>query len=773
MLRIPILNSSRLFFKNVRLFLSSPIKADPKSTLTPKFTKFQPKKDIDVHRRPVPPKKAREAPLADFELYAKLKSNNQLPEQQLTKMFEKGICNIETINSIMPDLPKIITPALVGIIETCSKYPTLTKNLKELWINLEAEVHNRLENITNEHTVTILSSLSRVNKGSPQFYKHMEGFIIESEIPFKPKQFVEILASYSQMNYGSSLLLSTLSQEIVKSSKITLRDGVISNKPGLSISQLARSAYQIKKCKNNIEGGYGLYKTLDDRIKYSLAENRLNLREMIKLSQWYLAANLGPNDLQEKLELEISKKEFNFTISEFARLMDAIRHYYIKTNEFNEMCMKLTEKWLTEFKDSQLDWVLETYFTNERLMRTDSFTKKLVDCAITRMKLVKSRNIAFISYGLSNNKQYSKEIKEKIFAELEKSAQAKLSKFTINHLFKMQKGFSIAKLGSFSFHTEIISEIRKRIAQASLKDYINFVKILQDFSDEWNAILDSETLKIIINKFMSVVNLCEIDDCAKILEICYLTNINNIDLVEKLVGRLETNSQALSEKCFSLAYFLLAQYKAKNVEKYEETIKLLINKNGFNKLQHDDLILLANTVKIQNEELYKMLMNSKDFNENLAKVDFAKINQKLGYLKILRSLNQIEKIKETIKNSKEPLIQESFKDYGKIKQGIIKKIAEKCDSKYKIIENYFDQENMHVFDMAIFENDELKLLILLNTASDFINENPRNLFKMIEFNQTELQKLKNNKIKIIDLIGKQEEIMEQINKNIPNLINNS
>eukprot|EP01022_Parablepharisma_sp_SALTPOND_P008005 TRINITY_DN135061_c2_g1_i1.p1 TRINITY_DN135061_c2_g1~~TRINITY_DN135061_c2_g1_i1.p1 ORF type:complete len:1050 (-),score=86.24 TRINITY_DN135061_c2_g1_i1:7026-10100(-) len=703
-----------------------------------------------------PPVVKEETALTDFELHAHLRSTGQLPEQQLEKVLQNGYMGPEVVTDILQALPSMMTPSVIGICETCSQYPSLTKSMKELWVGLEFDLYDRFNSMTNEHIVTILASFSKVNKGSPQLYKKFEEIIIDTEIPFKPKQLVSILSSYSQMNYGSPLFLSTLSSKLTHAGKVEINDGVISNTPTLSLAELAKAAYKISGMKNNMQGGYGLYKTIDKRVRASLAENKLNLGELANFIEYYFAGNLGSNELQKMIELEVVNKVFEMNVSTLIKIVAAIPYYKIKTEEFSGVIQDYVEKWLPEFSDTQLAAILKAFTKNKALKYNKS---ELVQVATNRAITFKSRHLAEIAEGFTEISLEAKE-KENLYAELEKSAKSKIAKFTVHDLIKIQQGFERAKTGTYSFHVELLSEIRKRVDLFKYKDCIGFIYILKNFPDEWNKILDEELWKVIYQKLISAADACIPEDCAKMLEVCKLVNLPSGILVIKAMKRLEEDAQTLSDTGFCMALKYLVEFGSKKLENFENIFRLLMKSNEYKKyakrFSPEELVTVLHSALMSNKELLIEITKDMELINQLLEYDVEEcIKSRAEYIRVVEAIKTKlpEELIEKYKKDKENVLAHYHEELAKLKEERpsdiaklrtqikedVKRIISEHSKECTVVENYID-DAMNIADVAIFDKDKvLKHAVLIYGKEDYMAHDPGKLYKSAEMRKAAFQ----------------------------------
>jgi len=671
--------------------------------------------------------------LLDFEVHAQLRSLGKLHEQFLEKELQKKLPSPEVFTRIIKELPTMMTPSIVNICDICSKHSKLTKPLQELWTALEISLYNRFNSMTNEHIVTVLSAFSSLNKGSPQLYKKFQDMIIEPDIPFKGRHLVSILTSFCQMNYGTPLFLYTVISRLKKAGKIETFDGIISNKPKIPLSDLAKAAKKLSMMKNNMYKGYGLYKVIEKRARATIAQNKFSSNELCKFVEYYLGANLGSRELQTMIEQEIVKKSTDIQISGFIKILSALSHYKIKTKELSKIIEELTKKWLTEFTDTQLPILIKAYTSNKTLERTNEVDMMIVKSAIERVVAFKSRVLATIAEGFADGKcGVPKELKNKLYNEIEKSARSKLAKFVTHDLIQLQKGFEKAKMGSYTFHAEILSEIWRQVNFFKYKDCIQFIHILRNFPDEWNSILDIKLWKVITQKLKSVIDKCTLDDCAKILEVCRLANLPSNDLVPRIINRLENDVQGLTAVGFCIALKYLVEFKATNLHKYEHALKLLMQSEEKNKYSKrfgpNEIISILHSVLVYNEELFRELVGDvKDLlEEYLGNADIKSYRE---YVKVMCEIKELPKLLVV-----ECKATEDFDDLYLL----IEEHKKDLESKnFTIIINNIDRR-LNIGEIVILDEEKkVRLLILCNGKEEYMGHNPDELYKSAEVNEND------------------------------------
>ncbi len=566
--------------------------------------------------------------IADFEFHAKLRAEQKLPEQQLERELTKCVETSQPPSptlfaSVASELPSMLTPSIVGVCEVCAKYGTMTRDVKPLWQALEAQVTKRQWNLTNEAIVTVLNAFSSVNKGSPELYEKMEVAILDTSVPFRPKQLVSLLSSYAQMNYGTAIFVSELSKFISYEAEIKIVDGVIANEPSLSLTDVARTAYKLSRLRNSVAGGYGLYSVLEKRLRAELAQNRLSLPELAKFVEYYFGANLGPSELQREVELEIVRRKVEMKITTFVRIVESLGKYVIKTEEFRTLLCDLAKMYMAELSDKQLSVLARTFAWKSAEMKT--VLELVAEKVKSRAVAMRTRSLAELADGFCEVSVLAEKEKKGLFGEIEKAAMSKLRNFTVHDLMKLQRAFLVAGEGDYTLHAEVINEMRNRVEQFRYKDCIGFVRILSGFRSQWDQLVDRKLWSVFEEKLDSAADLCPVDDCADMLEICRDVNMHSKGFLKKLLGRLKGDAQGLSPAAFSKVYSLLVEFGETELPEYERIVRLLVGKSEAGKYGRfftaGEMVKLLDAVLTQSPALFFEAMSDPVLSEFLMKVD--------------------------------------------------------------------------------------------------------------------------------------------------------
>lgn len=221
----------------------------------------------------------------------------------------------------------------------------------EIWDHLELEFLKRSNKLNNQHLADVLLSFAIAGKGSERFFSLMEETIVDSPIEFEENHLYKFLKAYSQLNYGSPIIYSHLSEQLKKF------------KDFLSVTRMAEICALFAKATNSHKAGFGFYHECEKQIKLEMDNNRLSFSNGTKIIDSLFKHGIGSTEFQEQIEEYLAKKIEHEQIPELIHLTKALYspNYIIKSDQLNEdLCTALTLN-MDELSPRQLEtlfWAL-------------------------------------------------------------------------------------------------------------------------------------------------------------------------------------------------------------------------------------------------------------------------------------------------------------------------------------------------------------------------------------------------------------------------------
>ena len=536
------------------------------------------------------------SPVTEIELHSHLKSIvSEMPEEKIIRSIREK--NIKEILSIIQNMGTLLTPTLV---KTCHNLCKLhlemrgEKNLilngdwyLNLWQSLSREMEERADNLTNEDVVTVLQAFSRSNAlDCQELFREMEEAIIESEMQYDLHQLFSILTSYKVMNYGTPALLADLSRVFIKYSKVTLRDGYLplGYEPEISLQKMAEITVLLCEVKNSMEGGFGMVRALQDRIRLEIDNNKVSFSTMSKVANLLMKHNIGENKLFKDIEYFFIDKFEEVDKPGFLQLIKSLStgKYRIQTEFFaiflGEKCI---DQYLDELTPKELSWVIQGLLLNPsfKLHEMGNTLNKLLDRVNQKALYLKPREIAKVAHSFSkcrNNLELSESTAnnlQDLYKKLGRGALTHLSKFTVHDLLLLINSIkNIPELRSVAekciFHILSLASSKNNKLLFKYENYIELCKILEEFGDIKAYNMDKELWDQMESKYKEVLEIGEADDqlalhpdkLVTILYHCRRLNLGDINFVSYLKTRLSGHIQGISKYHFGRAFSCFVEY---------------------------------------------------------------------------------------------------------------------------------------------------------------------------------------------------------------------
>lgn len=176
---------------------------------------------------------------------------------------------------------------------------TLPAEIKRLcnsiWQSTESEFSRRLKHMSIEEIARTAKLYAHANRSNPSFFREIENEIFERDMEYvNYKTIGVLLEAFSHANLGSTTLYANLAKTI----KVAEAE--------IHPMQLAKYAYYFSKTPENIHGGFGVYQMAERKLDSIIALTEFP--DLLKLSQYFFAQNIGSNKFLAKLEESLVKE---------------------------------------------------------------------------------------------------------------------------------------------------------------------------------------------------------------------------------------------------------------------------------------------------------------------------------------------------------------------------------------------------------------------------------------------------------------------------------
>ena len=109
-----------------------------------------------------------------------------------------------------------------------------------IWSVLEAELFKRRNNLNNDQLADVMYAFGISGNGQKDFYHEMEEVIVDSPIPIEVMNLWKILQGYTQIDQGSPVFYSMMSEAILSRG--------LENIDVVTVSEIARALGKATNC---------------------------------------------------------------------------------------------------------------------------------------------------------------------------------------------------------------------------------------------------------------------------------------------------------------------------------------------------------------------------------------------------------------------------------------------------------------------------------------------------------------------------------------------
>ena len=179
--------------------------------------------------------------LTEVELYRTLEKIVEMPEKRLRSMLKAGDHAIDEVFllNIAERIPQFLTATLVKITTTLLLQRDYFKD-HGIWAPLEAELFKRRTNLNNDQLADVMYAFGISGNGQKEFYYEMEEVIVDSPIPIEVSNLWKILQGYTQIDQGSPVFYSMVTEAILKRG--------LENLDVVTISEIAKALGKATNC---------------------------------------------------------------------------------------------------------------------------------------------------------------------------------------------------------------------------------------------------------------------------------------------------------------------------------------------------------------------------------------------------------------------------------------------------------------------------------------------------------------------------------------------
>ena len=358
-----------------------------------------------------------------------------------------------------------------------------------VWAKLEGEYKKRIDSMELKDIAEILWLYAYSNRKNAKFFKVLEDGIFgtdySTELDYRLIK--KILWGFSHANYGSSVLYSTIANQI---QRIHME---------LDPTTLAEYAYYFSKASNSMKGGFGIYQTAETMIQQRLRD--FDLLQLRRICEYLLPQNIGSNkfygELEERLNDLYPQKDIAPSI--LVSLCKSTFNFRFQTKLFSQMEKNVLE-YMEHFSHSQLEDILWSFAKGKR--GSDEFYSKIDEEFIKRMNVLKPRGVAFSFSSFANMGKGS----YALFQKYQEYIMKNIDKFSAHYLAKLLVGLS--KINPEYYSVELVETIFNKINavknQISSKELLRILESMQGLTltlknVEWDSFYDSIESIIIEN----------------------------------------------------------------------------------------------------------------------------------------------------------------------------------------------------------------------------------------------------------------------------------
>jgi len=326
-----------------------------------------------------------------------------------------------------------------------------------LWAKLEGEYKKRIDSMELKDIAEILWLYAYTNRKNPKFFKVLEDGIFgqdySTELDYRLIK--KILWGFSHANYGSSVLYSTIANQV---KKIHME---------LDPTLLAEYAYYFSKASNSMKGGFGMYQIAETKIQERLRD--FDLLQLRRICEYLLPQNIGSNkfyqELEERLE-ELYPKDVAPSV--LVSLCKSTFNFRFKTKLFSKFEKNVLE-YMQHFSNSQLEEILWSFAKGKR--GSEEFYTAITEEFVKRMNVLKPRGVAFSFLCFANMGKGS----YALFQKYQEYILKNIENFSAHYLAKLLVGLS--KINPEYYSAELVETIFNKVD--SVKGEINSRELLR------------------------------------------------------------------------------------------------------------------------------------------------------------------------------------------------------------------------------------------------------------------------------------------------------
>jgi hypothetical protein len=597
--------------------------------------------------------------LSENEIHRALMKSGKLPEITIKEILKKHttetkspedtkILSYEINKFLLPKLGMCLNKSLLEIAKIGKNNSEIFKKNEEFWTGLEEEILNRIDTLSNEQIVEILSAYTKAplqNFKSIEIFEKMEEIINESPVKFLPSQIENLFYSYCSVRRGSTTLLKNISRKFFKHASL------------MESTRLAKFISTLNSHPNSIKGNFGLMPEFEKLVSENL--NNLNFDRVVDLSHYLFTENIGSNDLHRKIEKSLIEKFENLKINDIemshvVKLVKSLTNYYIKNEKICEKIKNYIEVYLNAYlKKDDIEEQLSTIniFFDQQYTKLVSNLNLFIHCF--------SKNQMFLNYAHREDFSYFYQRLKQVFINNISFYNLRELTFSLDGLLKLSQknnpnescftfeqteiiNNKIKSFDSINSHYEVVKLLKIMVQNENLLNniesfnllvnYINenfefftygemieSIDILSNFPHKFAEVFpeNNNKLKIFENKLNEILAAIQIYNLCKIIEfISKPFKIFSDEFIEKVINIFNMRINEVPKDCFSDVFRSCTQlklsYTVETLLKILEDLSNFENINSIFNSNQEILNLLWTMLSIQLRSKWSIKIDQKE-----------------------------------------------------------------------------------------------------------------------------------------------------------------
>ncbi|EAR90623.2 hypothetical protein TTHERM_00123730 (macronuclear) [Tetrahymena thermophila SB210] len=493
--------------------------------------------------------------------------------------------------------------------DTKERIPIEIKNMcNSIWNTVESEFTRRLKFMSIDEIARTVRLYAHANRSNPQFFREIENELFERDMEYVNYRSVGmILEGFSHANLGTTTLYANLARTI----KVAQSE--------IHPLELAKYAYYFSKTPENIQGGFGIYKIAEEKLNYTIEMMEFN--DLIKLSKYFIAQNIGSNQFLQKLEKKIldtypSKQFGGISPNQLTKLVkNTSKHYF----QYNDKALFHTLeaesiKQVPYMTVHQLQIILWSYSRSRR--GNLELYEALEKAILKKLKLFNARGISFTYYQFA----FANRGSTQLFQALEERIlEIGIQNFYAHYLVKILSGINIRNALE-SLRDTLLMPILKHMSQIAVQskysEAIKFLYLLvelppyqiKDQDNQTNINVQSEYDSLFkefeTNKFIHIADQLKIDEVSQLYFAYRSANIGSAQFIQLLEQRFEKQTE-VPKPYFCRTLFSLVQHlKFDLANEFIPIVKELMKYGDIKYFfSHEDFIRLTWSLLLQEQAL--------------------------------------------------------------------------------------------------------------------------------------------------------------------------